>query len=149
MPDCPPVLTSEQLLPPEVLLEEDEELLLEEDEELLLEDDELLELLLELEELLEEELDELLLELELLLEDELELLLDEELEVLPPGTRTVQVGWFRLPSWLPWKPNEALVPPARLPFQPQQLLNCHAELDWLSPGEVVTFQAELTVTGSP
>ena len=137
------IMGSQLLVPPEV------ELL-----ELLLEDDELLELLLELEELeelVEEELDELLLELELLLEDELELLLDEldELLLPPPGTRTVQVGWFRLPSWLPWKPNEALVPPARLPFQLQQLLNCHAALDWLSPGEVVTFQAELTVTGSP
>jgi hypothetical protein len=59
LPDWPPVLTSEQLPPPEL------ELLLEEDE------------LLELEELLlEDELELLLLELE-------ELLLDDELPELP------------------------------------------------------------------
>lgn len=57
----------------------------------------LLELLEELDELLE--LDD---ELELLLEDELELLeLDDDPPPLP-----LQSGKTKLPSWLPWKPNE-------------------------------------------
>jgi hypothetical protein len=76
----------------------------------------------------------LLDELELLLEldDEVELLLDdEELDVLlvvdvleldddelddvvPLPT---QAGATKLPSWLPWKPNDVLPPDCRLPFQ--------------------------------
>jgi hypothetical protein len=76
----------------------------------------------------------LLDELELLLEldDEVELLLDdEELDVLlvvdvleldddelddvvPLPT---QAGATKLPSWLPWKPNDVLPPGCRLPFQ--------------------------------
>jgi hypothetical protein len=68
LPDCPPVLISEQLPPPEV---EELELLLEEDEEL----EELLEL---------EELEELLL--------------DDELELLEPETVTLKACVLRAPQ---------------------------------------------------
>jgi hypothetical protein len=61
-------------------------------------DEEELELLLELEELLE--LDELLL-------DELLELLEDELE-LDDVPLPEQVGRSKLPSCVPWKPNEAL-----------------------------------------
>jgi hypothetical protein len=59
------------------------------------------ELLLELEELLDDELE--LLELELLLDEE-ELLLEPP----PAGSVTVQVGWLKLPSWVPCTPKVAL-----------------------------------------
>jgi hypothetical protein len=87
----PPPETTGQSPPPLELLED----------ELLLDEDELLELLLD-------ELDEE----ELLLEE-----LDDEL--LPPSP--TQSGSSKLPSWFPWKPNEALVPGCRLPFQPISL----------------------------
>jgi hypothetical protein len=89
-----------RLVPPLVLLLEDELLLEEElDEELELEElEELLELDEELEELLDDEL-ELLLELELLeellLDEELELLDDELLDEAPSP---VQVGAAKVPS---------------------------------------------------
>jgi hypothetical protein len=89
LPDCPPVLMSEQVPPPEV------ELL---DEELLLEDDELEEELLEEELLLEDDEleEELLEEEELLLEDdELELLLEDP-PLLPPNCASTQ----------PWKRSQ-------------------------------------------
>jgi hypothetical protein len=88
--------TTSELLPPELLLDEELELL--EDEELLLED----ELLDEELELLEDE--ELLLEDELeLLDEELELLEDEELLLEPP--LPTQAGAIKLPSWLPCTPK--------------------------------------------
>jgi hypothetical protein len=109
LPDCPPVLISVQLPPPELeLLEEDELELLEPLDEL----DELLEELDELELLLDEELlddelellDEELLELD---EEELELLelLDEELDELlldEPPTVTVKPCMLCAPQVLVW-----------------------------------------------
>lgn len=124
------LLLDDELLELE-LLEDELELL---DEELLLDElEELLELLDELELLL----DELLLELELLL--------DEELDVLPPGTMTVQLGASKLPSWFPWIPNVVLWPPARLPFQLQQLLTVTVEV---LPPDITTFQPPVTLAGS-
>ena len=94
-------------------------------------DEEELELLLEEDELLEEEL----LEEELELEDEL--LLDVPLPE--------QVGISKLPSCVPWKPNEVLCPCPRLPFQPQQLLNDGVVV---LPPLAVTFQLLVTLAGS-
>jgi hypothetical protein len=93
-------------VPPEVLLEDDEEL------ELLLDelDADELELLLE-----DEELEDLLLE-----EDELDVL-DELLELLVVPS-PAQVGAVKLPSWLPWKPKPVLWP-GKSACQPQQFVN--------------------------
>jgi hypothetical protein len=101
------------------------------DDELLLEE---LELLLELEELLEDELE---------LEDEL--LLDDDEEPLDEPPLPEQVGTLKLPSWVPWNPNEVLWPCPRLPFQPQQLVNDGVVV--LAPDEV-TFQLLVTLAGS-
>jgi hypothetical protein len=131
----------------ELELDELEELLLDDELELLLEDDELL---LELEELLEDELEleelllddelELLLELEELLEDEL---LEDELELLELPL-PLQLGSTKLPLFVPWKPNVVLWPWARLPFQPQQLLNDGVAV---LPPATVTFQLPVTLAG--
>jgi hypothetical protein len=94
----------------------------------------LLELLDEL-----DELDELLE-----LDDELELLLDEleELDDEPPPT-PLQLGTAKLPSWLPWKPNEVEPPGLRLPFQLMLLaVTLLPEVDRL------TFQLPVTCGGS-
>jgi hypothetical protein len=127
----------------ELLLEDElDELELEELElELLLEDELLDELeLLELEELLLDDELELLLELEELLEDEL---LEDELELLELPL-PLQLGRTKLPLFVPWKPNVVLWPWARLPFQPQQLLNDGVAV---LPPATVTFQLPVTLAG--
>ena len=102
-----------------------------------------LEELLELELLLEE--DELeLLELDELLLDELLELLEDELE-LDDVPLPEQVGRLKLPSCVPWRPNEVLWPCPRLPFQPQQLLNDGVEVE--AP-VTSTFQLLVTLAGS-
>jgi hypothetical protein len=113
------------------------------EDELELLDDEL-ELLLDDEELLEDELELLLDEEEELLDEELELLLDEEELLEDEVSVPLQVGRTKLPSFVPWKPKEALCPWLRLPFQLQQLVNDGVAV---LPPSTVTFQLPVTLAG--